>query len=641
MAQTLVQVVLPDGSRRDVPAGRSAREVAESLGLRDVVRALIDGRPRDLSTSVEPGARVEFVTFNEPAGREVYWHSTAHLMAQAVKQLFPEARLAIGPPIEDGFYYDFDIGRPFSPEDLERIEARMRELAAADQPIERIEVPREELRRQLAGAGEVYKDELLTEIPDERVSVYRQDGFADMCRGPHLPRTGLIKAIKLLSTSGAYWRGDEHRPMLQRIYGVSYPTQEQLDAHLHRLEEAKKRDHRRLGRELDLFLISDEVGPGMVLWLQRGAQMREIAENFWKQLHRERGYELVYTPHIARSHLWEISGHLQWYSDSMFGPMEVEEHDYRIKPMNCPFHMMIYKRETRSYRDLPVRIGELGTVYRYERSGVLHGLLRVRSFTQDDAHIFCTAEQIEGEIHNVLDLAFTLYEAFGFREYLVRLSARDPANPEKYSGSPQIWETAEGVLARVLEKRMLPHQRIEGEAQFYGPKIDIDLVDALGRPWQTATVQFDFNLPVRFGLTYVGEDGKEHVPFVVHRALFGSMERFFGLLIEHYAGAFPLWLAPEQVRVLPIADRHVLYAEQVAERLRSTGMRVDVDRSNERIAYKVRQAQAMKVPYMLVAGDKEAAGAAVAVRSRSAGDLGPMPLDAFITRLQDEIAAKA
>ncbi len=639
MPQTLV--VLPDGSQRDVPAGRTALAVAGSLGLRDVVGVLIDGRPRDLATPVEAGARVEFVTFNEPAGREVYWHSTAHLMAQAVKQLFPEAKLAIGPPIEDGFYYDFDIGRPFSPEDLERIEARMRELAAADQPIERTQVPRDELRRRLASEGEIYKHELLEEIPDARVSVYQQDGFADMCRGPHLPSTGLIKAIRLLSTSGAYWRGDEHRPMLQRIYGVSYPTQEQLDAHLQRLEEAKKRDHRRLGRELDLFLISDEVGPGMVLWLQRGAQMREIAENFWKQLHRERGYELVYTPHIARSHLWEISGHLQWYNDSMFGPMEVEEHDYRIKPMNCPFHMMIYKRETRSYRDLPVRIGELGTVYRYERSGVLHGLLRVRSFTQDDAHIFCTAEQIEGEIHNVLDLAFALYEAFGFRDYVVRLSARDPANPEKYSGSPQIWETAEGVLARVLEKRMLPHRRIEGEAQFYGPKIDIDLVDALGRPWQTATVQFDFNLPVRFGLTYVGEDGKEHVPFVVHRALFGSMERFFGLLIEHYAGAFPVWLAPEQVRVLPIADRHVVYADQVVDRLRSADIRVHVDRSNERIAYKVRQAQAMKVPYMLVVGDKEAAGGQVAVRSRSAGDLGPMPLDAFLKRLQDEVAAKA
>ncbi len=638
MAQ--IRVELPDGSRHEVPAGSSGGAVATRLGLAGVYAAIVNGRPRDLAAPLDADARVEFVTFDDPAGREIYWHSTAHLMAQAVKQLFPEARLAIGPPIDDGFYYDFDIRRPFSPEDLERIEARMGELARANQPIERVEIPRDEVRRQFAAQGEVYKQELLDEIPDERVSFYRQNGFADMCRGPHLPATGLIKAIKLLSTSGAYWRGDEHRPMLQRIYGVSYPTQEQLDAHLHRLEEAKKRDHRRLGRELDLFLISDEVGPGMVLWLQRGAQVREIAEDFWKQLHRERGYELVYTPHIARAHLWETSGHLQWYSEGMFGPMEVEEHDYRLKPMNCPFHMMVYKRETRSYRDLPIRIGELGTVYRYERSGVLHGLLRVRAFTQDDAHIFCTPEQIEDEVHNVLDLAFTLYEAFGFREYQVHLSARDPGNPDKYAGSPEIWETAEGVLARVLERRALPYRRIEGEAQFYGPKIDIHLVDALGRPWQTCTVQFDFNLPVRFGLTYVGEDGREHVPFVVHRALFGSMERFFGLLIEHYAGAFPVWLAPEQVRVLPIADRHVSYAHQVVERLRGAGMRVEVDGSNERIANKVRRAQVMKVPYMLVAGDKEVAAGQVAVRSRSAGDLGPMPLDQFIARVLDEVAAR-
>ncbi len=636
----LVQIVLPDGGRHEVAAGSTAGEVAERLGRSDALAVVIDGRPRDLTARIESDARVEFVGFDDPVGREAYWHSTSHLMAQAVKQLFPQARLAIGPAIEEGFYYDFDIGRPFSPEDLEQIEARMSELAAADQRVERLELTLEQARRRYEQEGEPYKLELLDEIPEGPVSFYRQDGFMDMCRGPHLPRTGLVGAVKLLSASGAYWRGDERRPMLQRIYGISFPRPEQLDDYLHRLEEARRRDHRRLGRELDLFHISDEIGPGMILWLQRGARVREIAEELWKRLHRERGYELVYTPHIAHSHLWETSGHLQWYRESMFGAIEAENHEYLLKPMNCPFHMMIYKRETRSYRDLPIRIGELGTVYRYERSGVLHGLLRVRSFTQDDAHIFCRPDQIEDEISGVLDLAFTLYEAFGFRDYQVHLSARDPSDPGKYAGSDEMWEASEGVLARVLERRGMPYRRLEGEAQFYGPKIDIHLVDALGRPWQTCTVQFDFNLPVRFGLTYVGDDGKEHVPYVVHRALFGSMERFFGLLIEHYAGAFPLWLAPEQVRILPIADRHGAHCEEVLSQLLRAGLRGTVDRSNERISYKIRRAQLHQVPYMAVVGDREATSGAVAVRSRSGGDLGPVPVEEFLARLRDEVESR-
>jgi threonyl-tRNA synthetase len=636
-----IRIRFADNGEATYARGTRLADIATDRGEGDALAAIVNGEPTDMSAAVESDAEVRFLRFDDPQGQEIYWHSSAHLLAQAVKELFPNAKLAIGPPIADGFYYDIDIGRPFTPEDLERVEARMHELARRDQPIERIEIPRDEAIRMYRDMGEKYKLEMLQDIPDERVSFYRQDGFVDMCRGPHLPSTGCIKAIKLLSTSGAYWRGDERREQLARIYGISFPDQLQLDEHLRLLEEAKKRDHRKLGRELDLFVISDEVGPGMVLWTHRGAVVREIAETFWKQLHREHGYELVYTPHIARAHLWETSGHLQWYRDGMFGPMEVEEQPYLIKPMNCPFHMMLYRRETRSYRNLPIRIGELGTVYRYERSGVLHGLLRVRSFTQDDAHIFCRPDQLREEMSRVLDLAFAIYEAFGFRDYRINLSARDPNDSGKYAGSPQMWDTAEEALATVLGYKGLPYTRLEGEAVFYGPKIDIHVVDSLRRPWQTTTVQFDFNLPVRFGLAYVGEDGKEHVPYVVHRALFGSMERFFGLLIEHYAGAFPLWLAPEQARALPIADRHVSHAREAAATLRGQGLRVEVDDRNEKIGRKIRDAQLMKVPYMLVIGDKEAQSGGVAVRHRSQGDLGPMSLDGFARRAQEEVASKS
>ncbi|MDR5683567.1 MAG: threonine--tRNA ligase [Armatimonadota bacterium] len=636
-----VRIRFADGTEASYPVGTRLVDIAKERGERDALAALVNGQPMDLSASAQCDAEVRFLRFDDPQGREIYWHSSAHLMAQAVKELFPDAKLAIGPPIADGFYYDIDIGRPLMPEDLDRIEARMRELARQDQPIERIEIPRDEAIRMYREMGEKYKLELLEDIRDERVSFYRQDGFVDMCRGPHLPSTGYIKAVKLLSTSGAYWRGDERREQLARIYGISFPDEGQLAEHLRLLEEAKRRDHRRLGRELDLFLISEDVGPGLVLWTQRGAVVREVAETFWKQLHREHGYELVYTPHIARAHLWETSGHLHWYRESMFGPMEVEEQRYLIKPMNCPFHMMLYRRETRSYRDLPMRIGELGTVYRYERSGVLHGLLRVRSFTQDDAHIFCRPDQLADEMDRVLDLAFTIYEAFGFRDYRVHLSVRDPNDFGKYAGSPHMWDTAESTLAAVLDRRGLPYARLEGEAVFYGPKIDIHLVDALNRPWQTATVQFDFNLPVRFGLTYVGEDGREHVPYVVHRALFGSMERFFGLLIEHYAGAFPMWLAPEQARLLPIADRHIAHAREAAAALRARGLRADVDGRNEKIGRKIRDAQLMKVPYMLVVGDREVRSGMVAVRHRSRGDLGSMSLEEFARRAHEEIASRA
>ncbi len=640
MAQTLVQVVLPDGSRRDVPAGRSAREVAESLGLRDIVGARIDDRPRDLSAPVEPGARVEFFTFNEPAGREVYWHSTAHLMAQAVKQLFPEARLAIGPPIEDGFYYDFDIGRPFNPEDLERIEARMRELAAADQPIERIEVPRDQLRRQLTEQGEVYKVELLEDIPGEQVSVYRQDGFADMCRGPHLPSTGRIHAIKLLSTAGAYWRGDERRPMLQRIYGVSYPTQEQLDEHLHRLEEARRRDHRRIGKELNLFQLAPEVGQGLPLWLPKGATIRRIIERYIVDLELASGYQHVYSQEIASSTLYKMSGHWEHYRENMYPAMKLENEELVLRPMNCPHHIMIYKHEQRSYRDLPMRIAEMGKVFRYERSGVLSGLSRVRGMSMNDAHIFMRPDQIKDEIVGVMQMIRKVYADFQITSEWYRLSLRDPNDREHFIQNDALWNLAEGMLREALVAMGVPFREAVGEATFYGPKIDVQVLTAAGKDESISTIQLDFLLPEKFDLEYIGEDGARHRPVMIHRAITSTMERWVAFLIEMYEGRFPLWLAPEQVRILPIADRHADYAAKVLERLSQAEIRASIDGSNDRIGYKIRRAQVEHIPYMVVVGDKEAAEAAVAVRSRSAGDLGPIPLDAFVTRLQDEVAGK-
>ncbi|MBI4277343.1 MAG: threonine--tRNA ligase [Armatimonadetes bacterium] len=636
----MIRVQLPDGSVREVARGTTLAEIARAAGRGDAFAALVDGAPRDLAAPVESDCRVSFLTFAEPEGKEIYWHSTAHLMAQAVKELFPEAKLAIGPPIDEGFYYDIDIGRAFTPEDLEKIEAKMRGLAKRDEPIERVTLPRADAQAMFEGAGDKYKRELLEDIPDEQVSFYRQDGFLDMCRGPHLPRTGLIKTVKLLSTSGAYWRGDEKREMLSRIYGISFPTKDELDQYLHRLEEAKRRDHRRIGREMDLFSIHEEIGPGLVLWHPKGAVVRQIMEAFIRETLAQRGYEQVYSPHLARSRLWEISGHMSWYVESMFAGMVVDEQNYLAKPMNCPFHIMIYKSQTRSYRDLPIRLAEFGTCYRYERPGVLHGLLRVRGLTQDDAHVFCRPDQIEQEASALVDLAFHVLGAFGFKDSEIVLSVRDPKAAPKYAGRPELWDAAEAALEAVLRGRGLPYRRVEGEANFYGPKIDIHLFDAIGRKWQLTTIQLDYTLPERFDLAFMGEDGREHRPVMFHRAILGSMERFMGILIEHYAGAFPLWLAPEQARVLSITDRHVAYAKQVAERLKAEGLRAGVDESSERISYKVRRGQVEHVPYMLVVGDREAAAGTAAVRSRSAGDLGPMALDAFLARVNEEIAAR-
>lgn len=635
-----ITVALSDGSARQYEKGISLAEVARDAGHPDALAAKVGDRVMDLAAGLQHDAHVELLSFDHPEGRQVFWHSSSHLLAQAVKMLFPEAKLAIGPPIEDGFYYDIDIGRPFSPEDLERIEATMRELASRNQPIERVEIPRDEAIAQLREQGEKYKLELIAGIPDPRVSFYRQDGFMDMCRGPHLPRTGLIKAIKLLSTSGAYWRGDEHREMLQRIYGITFPRQEQLDEFVARLEEARRRDHRRLGRELDLFSINDDIGPGLILWHPRGAQIRRLIEEFLRDELARRGYEWVYTPHVARQHLWERSGHMSWYQEYMFSGMEIDEQKYLVKPMNCPFHIMIYASKTRSYRELPVRLTEFGTVYRYERSGVLHGLLRARMITQDDAHIFCRSDQIESEILGLMDLAFSVMAAFGFEQYEVMLSVRDPADMRKYAGTPEVWDHAEAALEQALGRQGTPYRRAVGEANFYGPKIDINMFDALGRKWQLTTIQLDFTLPERFDLAYMGDDGREHRPVLIHRAILGSLERFLGVLIEHYGGAFPVWLAPEQVRVLPIADRHAGYARSVRDRLAAGGLRAGVDDAGERISYKVRRGQVEHVPYMLVVGDKEAASQQVAVRSRTAGDLGPMPLDQFVERITQEVSTR-
>jgi len=577
-------------------------------------------------------------------------HSAAHVMAQAVMEMFPEeANIAIGPPIEDGFYYDFDLPRPLTPEDLEMIEKRMRVIIAEDHPFDRKVLTADEGREMFADQS--YKIELIDGLEqggmDEygepievkpEISVFTHSTFTDLCRGPHVERTSKINpdAIKLLNVAGAYWRGDENRPMLQRIYGTAWKTADELEHYLWRLEEARKRDHRRLGRELDLFSVSDEVGPGLILWHPKGGMVRKLAEDYCRTEHEKGGYDFVYSPHIGKSNLWGMSGHLDWYQESLYAPLDIEGQQYYIKPMNCPFHMEIYKSRTRSYRDLPLRYAEWGTVYRYERSGVLHGLLRVRGFTQDDAHIYCRPDQMPEEIDRVLAFSLHILRAFGFENFQAYLSTR---NPDKAIGTAEEWEAPTEALRVALERAEIPYQVDEGEATFYGPKIDLKLRDALGREWQLTTIQFDFTLPERFDLAYVGEDGKEHRPYVIHRALVGSMERFMGVLIEHYAGAFPVWLAPVQAMIIPIADRHLEYANTVAERLKEVGLRTEIDVRSERMNAKIRDAQLQKVPYMLVIGDRETESEAVAVRLRSEEDLGAMSVDEFITRAQADIEA--
>jgi threonyl-tRNA synthetase len=582
-------------------------------------------------------AEIEPVTVDSPEGLELYRHSTSHVMAHAVKDLFPDVKVAIGPAIEDGFYYDFDTERAFTPEDLERIEKRMKDIIKADTPFRRMVLPREEAIELFRQRGETYKVELIEELGDETVSLYKEGDFIDLCRGPHLPSTGRIRAFKLLSVAGAYWRGDERNKMLQRIYGTAFGDRKALKEYLQFLEEVKKRDHRRLGKELDLFSINEEIGPGLILWHPDGALIRKTIEDFWRDEHLRADYKILYTPHIAKLNLWERSGHWDFYRENMYSPMEVEGVNYEIKPMNCPFHIAIYKSALRSYREFPIRYAELGTVYRFERSGVLHGLLRVRGFTQDDAHIFCREDQIEEEILRVLDFTLFVLRTFGFDEYKVYLSTR----PEKYVGSLDNWERSTNALKSALETTGLDFEIDPGEGVFYGPKIDIKVMDSLRRQWQCSTIQVDFNNPERFDVSYRGTDGAEHRPIMIHRALMGSLERFFGILIEHYAGAFPLWLSPVQIGVITVAERHIPRAEEILNSLRDAGIRAEGYFDNEKVGYKIRQVSIRKIPYSVIIGDREFETGMLPLRKRGGEQSGPHPLEYIISAMSKEIEERS
>jgi threonyl-tRNA synthetase len=640
-----ITLTLPDGSQQNVAAGTTPLDVARSISRRladEAIAAKIDGEFVDLTRPLTSGGPLRILTPKDPEALEIYRHSTAHLLAAAVLDLFPETKLGVGPATETGFFYDFYRDTPFTAEDLEKIEARMWELQKQDLPYERRMTPKAEGLKRYAEMGEDLKCELIEEKATEVFSEYTLGPhFIDFCRGPHVPSTGRIKAFKLLSIAGAYWKGDEHNRQGQRIYGTAFFSKKELDEYLKQLEEAKKRDHRKLGQELDLFSIQELAGPGLIFFHPKGGAVRRVIEDWMRDQYIERGYSLVYTPHIARADLWKTSGHYGFYAENMFNRMELDDAEYQLKPMNCPFHILIYADRMKSYRDLPVRLGELGTVYRYERSGVMHGLLRVRGFTQDDAHIFCTPEQIEDEVVGCLDFALLVLRTYGFDKYEAELSTWDGGGSNKYLGTQEQWNLAECALKRACEKLNIEVKIAPDEAAFYGPKIDMKLVDAIGRKWQLSTVQFDFNLPQRFGLEYIGEDGKAHQPLMVHRALYGSVERFFGILLEHYAGAFPVWLAPVQAVVMPITDRQLEYAAKITGQLREAGLRAELDDRKEKVNFKIREAQLQKVPYMLVVGDREAQSGAVSVRNRKHGDQGVKPLAEFLADIRKLIDAKA
>ncbi|MBN8729124.1 MAG: threonine--tRNA ligase [Acidobacteria bacterium] len=627
-----ITITLPDGSQQSHPAGISPMEIARAISPRladDAVVAQVNGELRDLTRPLTEDTKLRILTSRDAESLEVYRHSTAHLLAAAVLELFPETQLGIGPPVENGFYYDFDRPTPFTPDDLEKIEKKMWEIQARDLPYDRVWTKKDEGLDKYKDAW--MKCELITERAGEEFSEYTLGPhFIDFCRGPHVPSTKRIKAFKLLSIAGAYWKGDEKRKQLQRIYGTAFFSQKDLDGYLKMLEEAKKRDHRKLGQELELYMIDELAGPGLIFFLPKGATVRRVLEDWMRNAYVDRGYDLVFTPHVARLDLWKTSGHANFYSENMFKPMELDDAEYQLKPMNCPGHILIYKSKPRSYRDLPVRLGELGTVYRYERSGTMHGLLRVRGFTQDDAHIFCTTEQIENEVVSCLEFARDVLHTFGFDKYEAELSTWDGGASGKYDGAPELWELAEKSLRSATDRLGWNAKYMPDEAAFYGPKIDVKLVDAIGRKWQLSTVQFDFTLPRRFGLEFVGEDNRKHQPLMVHRALFGSVERFFGILVEHYAGAFPVWLSPVQATLLPISDRHAPYARRVLAELKAAGVRATIDERSEKVQMKIREAQLAKIPFMLVVGDKEVESGAVSVRNRKHGDLGAKPVSQFI-----------
>lgn len=639
----MVKVTLPDGAERQYDDNITVGEVARSIGSRLGEKALAGkagGVLVDLSYPIKEDVSLSIITDGTEEGVEILRHSTSHLMAQAVCRLFPGVKLGIGPTIENGFYYDFDLSHSLTEEDLRKIEEEMKKIIREDIVVERYELPRDIAIKNMYAQGQLYKAELIKDIEDNTVSFYQQGEFADLCRGPHIHRTGKVKVFRLLSVAGAYWRGKETNPMLQRIYGTAFFSQAELDKHLKLLEEAEKRDHRKIGKDLDLFSFHEEGGPGLTFWHPKGARIRNIIETFWREEHFKRGYDILYSPHIAKINLWKTSGHWNFYRESMYSPITVDNHEYILKPMNCPFAVLIYKTKLHSYRDLPLRWGELGTVYRYERSGALHGLLRVRGFTQDDAHIFCTPEQLEDEIIGVIELAQFMLSSFGFNDYEIELSVRGKGEKEKYIGRDTVWQHAENALKVALDRKGLHYTRMEGEAKFYGPAIDIKVKDALGRGWQGPTIQVDFNLPERFEITYVGSDGAHHPVVMVHRTVLGAMERFVGCLIEHYAGDFPLWFAPIQMRILPITDAHIDYAKKLQQKLLARNLRVECDIANTKINYKIREGTLGKIPYLLIVGDKEVENNTVSVRSRKKGVEGVFPVDDFINTVECEIRDK-
>ncbi len=636
----MIKITFPDNSIKEFDNGICPLEIAESIshGLaKQVVAAKVNGVQVDLTNKIFEDSKIELFKFDSEEGKKAYWHSTAHLLAEAVKEIFPDVKVAIGPSIDNGFYYDFDKDIPFTDADLEKIEAKMNELKKLKAEFKRKEVSRNEALELFEGLGEIYKVELLEAIPeDETIALYSQGNFTDLCRGPHIPNAGMIKSIKLLKTSGAYWRGNSDNKMLQRIYGISFPSNKELKTYLHNIEEAKKRDHRKIGKELDLYSFSDEVGAGLALWHPNGAMMRALIEQYWKDRHLEEDYKLVYTPHIGKGQLWETSGHLGFYNDSMYSPIIVDEQEYFLKPMNCPFHIAIYQSDKRSYRDLPIKYAELGTVYRYENSGSLHGLMRVRGFTQDDAHIICMPEQLDVEVEKVVEFSIAMLKSFGFEDFQIYLSTK----PEKAVGEDEDWEKSTLALEKALKKMELDYEVDEGGGAFYGPKIDIKIKDALNRSWQCSTIQFDFNLPTRFGMEYIGADNEPHRPYMIHRALLGSMERFFGTLIEYHAGNFPIWLCPVQVKLLPISDKYIDACKEISRKFKKAGIRCEVDVRAEKIGYKIRDAELKKIPYMCVVGEKEIESKTISVRRHTEGDIGSFEIDQFIERITKEIADK-